>query len=202
MRVSLLLLSLLPVLVACSTSAPRSADSQPGLAPSGGTASSVEPAASFPAKVAGFSIAGRNVYADPRLGVAYHYQNGSTRCSVYAYDRGYGHIPDGIDNEIVRLEFDEARRDIRLAASAGAYSDLRELGRSHRVIDISAGKLSLLRADYRFRLRGRLRHSVLFVTGSRNRFLKMRCTWLSEKDRLGKSRMERFVHDVADFYLR
>ena len=144
----------------------------------------------------------REIYPDPRLGVGYHYEARGGRCSVYVYDRGYGHIPDGVQHELVRLEFAEARRDIRLAASRGIYRELRELGTSLRVVDTPAGRQSFLRADYSFRLRHVPRRSVLMLGGSRNHFLKLRCTWRRDADERGRKVLARFVHAVVGYYLK
>ena len=116
------------------------------------------------------------------LGVTLQYSAPHLKCSVYIYDREYSHIPDDLNDELVREEFEAAQRDVMSVnpdftpwPDRPARQD--SLERYYRVGD-----------DAR-------EASLLLLTTARRRFIKARLTWSREPviDRIALQSVDRLI---------
>jgi hypothetical protein len=104
----------------------------------------------------------------PGLGHSLNYKAPGVACSVCVYDRGLANIPDDVAGAVVQNEFEKALRDIDahrpdLAACSDQPPRQDCLERYYRVGD--AGHQA----------------SLLCLTTSRRRFIKLRVTWVRDQ---------------------
>jgi len=103
----------------------------------------------------------------PGLGHSLHYKAPGIVCSLYVYDRGHTGIPDDVTDDVIQKEFESANSEIANARpNLAAWPD-------------QALRQDCLASFYRVGDEGR-EVSLLLLTTSRGRFIKVRMTWFRE----------------------
>jgi len=133
---------------------------------------------SFPENIAGFKLISvtDNESAHPGLGYTAQYISSGVRFSIYEYSNGLAAIPDGIDSIAARDQFKQSV-DYVLSISPVAKV-VPSSGASQRFI---VGRTPLLHMVFSYpdQLTDTRENvwSHLYLTASRNNFIKIRCTY-------------------------
>lgn len=132
------------------------------------------PGIEFPNSVGGFARKFTQNYegTNPGLGSSVRYQRGAWWADVYVYDMGQSAIPDGADGTLVKAQYQQASGDILKAAEVGLYKSATALGTftmpRQGAAKFTCGAFSIADA------KGKALDSILCVTGSHNKFVKLR----------------------------
>ena len=82
----------------------------------------------FPQSIGVFNFDNKREYDDPRLGYGLNYRSeNNILLTVIVYDLGLIDIQDGTDGPKVRAQFNEAKKDIRVAVRQGYYRSVEPL---------------------------------------------------------------------------
>lgn len=75
----------------------------------------------FPDKLGGLTLQGRQTFGQKALGASYGYQNdwGSLRVGVYVYNGGLSRIPDNLDAAVVRRHFEQVIGEAKALQTMG-----------------------------------------------------------------------------------
>jgi hypothetical protein len=135
----------------------------------------------------------------PGRGYGYTYVASGIKATVYTYNLHYVDIPDGTDSSMVSKEFEKTINDVYTAEWLGVCQSVKTLSRSEIVLGSPSSELSVLRAHLAFELDDTGFNSFVFLTGYRNRFLKIRVTYPRESEKKAKKTLERFLYDLGMF---
>ena len=124
-------------------------------------------------------------YPDKNLGTRVSYKNGIAGCfaDFYLYNHGHSRIPDGPESDVVLETFSESEANIFEYARRGVYDNLRRLTPPGEVTPKYFESPPFRMSIFEYEVSGELRVSWLLVTGSRQHFLKIRCTCLASESR-------------------
>ena len=142
-------------------------------------------------------------YDDERLGVYVGYNAEGAKASVYIYDYGITDIGAGIRSEAVRQHWLSAKQDIESVVERGQYRSLKWVSGDDVIIDIASGTTVFCKAFMTFREVGpqgqesQLMHSELYLTGYKDRFLKVRFTYGDDNKRVGPDLRDAFLSELC-----
>lgn len=122
-------------------------------------------------------------YEQPGLGYSIDYdsQNG-LRFTIYVYDFGLESIPDGPFTEPARAQMKRAVGDIFRAREKGHYENVTTLWSGVMFLGDNDTSPKMRRASFRLRRNGQDFVSQLYLTGYKNHFIKVRCSFPSTKE--------------------
>ena len=135
----------------------------------------------------------------PELGYAWNYQIGRLlSATVYVYNLSVQAIPDGPSSPPVIAQFQRSLEDIRAAAQAKRYDQLKVV---KGPADCAFGSVVFRCITLSAIQNNAPIHTSLMVTGYRNHFVKVRLDWL-EGSELGQASVDRFVQTLVGTTLR
>lgn len=76
---------------------------------------------SLPKVIAGLPFAGAKKFEDPRLGLGITYENEGASLTLLIYNAGHKEIPQGLDSELLREQFEQAKADVQEAVRQGIW---------------------------------------------------------------------------------
>lgn len=133
----------------------------------------------FPATLAGLAIDSITDWEQkrPGMGQSIAYVSPQVKATIFIYTAGLPQIREGIESSSAQASFIQAMNEIFMAEKWGFLTSA-SLLESNRVAIASAGKvITLLHAAFQLGEDGTERLSYLYVTGYRNRFVKLRLTY-------------------------
>jgi hypothetical protein len=132
-------------------------------------------------QIDGFERSEIHKFDDPRLGysIAYSSANGLT-ATIYLYDKGVVSICDGA-SEVAKTELATASTDIAEATRRGQWLSMEGGAPMKSRFGIGPKSLEVWAATFKLGHRAGEVISDLFVAGRRGEFVKVRCTYLTEK---------------------
>ena len=139
----------------------------------------------FPQELAGLKRGEIHPYsAHDSEGVAIAYGiREETSATIYVFSRiGIKVSHDGV-SEVVDAELDEAMKAVRELEERGLYSSLKEYTALPECLGTSAGNQSWAKAAFTARTEGTFIISLLYLTGFRGYFIKLRLTTNSPEDK-------------------
>lgn len=122
-------------------------------------------------------------YEQPGLGysVDYDSQNG-LRFTIYVYDFGLESIAEGPFTEPARAQMKRAVGDIFRAREKGHYENVTTLWSGVIFLGDTDTSPKMRKASFRLRRNGQDYVSQLYLTGFKNHFIKVRCSFPSTKE--------------------
>ncbi|MBE3099203.1 MAG: hypothetical protein IMZ44_18970 [Planctomycetes bacterium] len=142
----------------------------------------------FPLTMGRFTFAGSQKYDKPELGVSIRYKASepvSIRADIYVYDLGKKDLGNGIESEAVKAAFEQAKADITRMETTKRYKDVKPLPQEPVVLKVGEKELPMLGAAFEFTMlpppgtsaSPEAVASHLFLTGYKDKFLKVRLTY-------------------------
>lgn len=116
------------------------------------------------------------VYSPASLGFSYNYNSTEAgRITLYVYDGGRKAIPNELTG-LVNDEFQKAKSDIKAAADAGYYQNVKMDKDETVTLGGSAGKVKSLHVFMTFSSNGTKLDSEIYLFAYKNHFVKIRAT--------------------------
>jgi hypothetical protein len=120
-------------------------------------------------------------FDDPRLGYSVTYRSpAGLAATVYVYTGGVAAIPDGA-SEVARAELAKATADVMEAKRRGVWTSVDGGQPREERFGTGPRPLAVWAASFRLGHAEGEAISDLYVTGRRGEFVKIRCTYLSER---------------------
>jgi hypothetical protein len=140
-------------------------------------------------------------YDRPELGVSIRYTGaGPIKADVYVYDLGRTGLGRGTRSPAVKDAFQQAQGALFLMEKRRYYQDVKKLSEDKTALDTPSGKLAMLRAAFQYRQARRagvddqrLRTSYLLLTAYKDKYLKVRFTYVDQKDTKGEEALNAFL---------
>jgi hypothetical protein len=120
---------------------------------------------------------GTNRYSDRRLGRSFSYGVSGISLTIYVYDYGLSHIPDGPDSVHACEQFERARREIEEGEN---YQNVVLRGQSTRRMTLGADTPLVREAHYELDRNGIHAVSMLWLTAADGYFVKLRLSLRGE----------------------
>lgn len=157
----------------------------------------------FPAQVANVpkvrSVDYGKTFHKPGVGYSWGYQSGREfLATVYLYNLDIRGIPDGAASQQVVSQFQQALQDIRQAAAARKYDQLKVI---RGPADCTAGSLTFRCITMSAMRDGRPLHTGLMLTAYRGYFLKLRLDWF-DGAKFTQATVDRFVQTLIATIVR
>ncbi len=159
----------------------------------------------FPDAIAQFTRVEVQELSDQRLGVAIRYVvPGLAKADLFIFDLGMREIETGVASRLVISQFERMKRDIFTLQDRGLYSDVKSLGEPSDIELPRIGDLRLLHARPSYSERapsGELKSKVFshaYLTGYRNKFLKIRITYPVNAEEAGEKAAQQLLEGLRD----
>ena len=163
----------------------------------------------FPPKLSDLDFAGKETYPLPELGYSIRYVlSNLVKLDIYAYDKGLPNISDGVSSAVVIDEFSQTVNALQALEDMGKIKNLKKLDEGIRELKGKSGTNTFLWARHTHEqcredgvVSSDPRVSETYLTGFRNKFLKLRITYKQatpDGERLTKEAIEAFGLLLSD----
>jgi hypothetical protein len=150
----------------------------------------------FPRELAGLRRLNIHVNKNPRLGVAVTYGLEETMTiTVYTYTLGAKSVPEGVDSDEVRLQFNSIYVTLQHLRRKGTYHTVKYVEEDVAVLGKGEEAILLLQGNFRvrFEAEGTWYLSRAYMCGFRNHYLKIRCTYPESARKAGEETIDRLL---------
>jgi hypothetical protein len=158
----------------------------------------------FPDKLGEFSRVAVEEYKDKNFGVRVSYQLMSiARLDVYIYHAGHKQIGAGPDSEQVKSQYDQMKKGLYAVERAGLYSEVMLVSESQPALTTPAGELKFRQAYFTYKQNAQqaggqtLMHSHAYLTGHKDRFLKLRVTYTGADQAQAEAAHKKLLADLG-----
>ncbi|MEW6303957.1 MAG: hypothetical protein AB1705_10830 [Verrucomicrobiota bacterium] len=130
----------------------------------------------FPKEIKTFERSEWHRFDEPELGYSVAYNSLTSAVTVYVYHGGLKRIQSGAGKE-AKQQFEQAKRDILMAQRLGGYRSVKPLGDTEIKLGGETNGLTALKATFEIARNEGETMSMLVLTGHKNHFVKLRCTY-------------------------
>jgi hypothetical protein len=142
----------------------------------------------LPQNIGPLRYQGQSRSSDRRLGRSYAFNASGISLSIYVYDHGIAHIPEGQDSVPLCLQYEGAKGEIE---RGGNYDNVRLRAETSRRVGFDAGSAVTREAVYEFERHGIAAVSVLWLLAADGHFVKLRLSLRAEiADELEEARTQ------------
>jgi hypothetical protein len=142
----------------------------------------------LPQNIGPLRYQGQSRFSDRRLGRSYAFNASGISLSIYVYDHGIPHIPEGRDSVPLCLQYEGAKGEIE---RGGNYDNVRLRAETSRRLADDAGAVLAREAVYEFDRQGIAAVSVLWLLAADGHFVKLRLSLRAEiADELEEARIQ------------
>lgn len=119
--------------------------------------------------------------------------------NVYAYDLGEKAIPDGIDAEVVKKQFEQVKNDVIQKQGPKGWHSVKHIADSRAGLGADKGAPPALKSEFETTLKegGPKMGSLIYLLGYRNRFLKIRVTYMAEQKKTCVEEFEKLLSELG-----
>jgi hypothetical protein len=119
------------------------------------------------------------------------------RVSIYVYDLGIDGIADGAFSETVKQQLEQAKGDIRRAREQGRYQAAEEVQADVVVLGETDTAPKMRHARFKLRRDDRDWISHIYLTGHRQKFVKVRCSFPAEHEVASEKLLARVLSQLS-----
>ncbi|WP_398496116.1 hypothetical protein [Variovorax sp.] len=151
---------------------------------------------SFPDRVGGLQLQGRETFAQKALGSATRYRSdGHLLASTYVYTGGLSSIPEGTESAVVRKHFAQVIDEAKQMEAMGHASKVTVPATPGQVTQFAGCGPQFIWKAFEMDLDGNLIVSNTYLTAVRNNFVKLRISY-PKTDITGRQSADRFIEDI------
>ena len=139
------------------------------------------------------------------LGASIRYSDQApTRADIYLYDWGKTGLGTGRLSAAVRSHFEGMKRGILAMQENGSYLDVRKLSDEETALETGAARVPMLHASYAYAEKDPTQEnkciSHLFLSTYKDKFFKIRFTYLEDKRAQGEQALKAFLVDCGKLF--
>lgn len=152
---------------------------------------------SFPDKVGGLRLDGRETFPQKALGSATRYRNeGRLLASTYVYTGGLSNIPEGTDSSAVRQHFAQVIDEVKQMEAAGHARRVTIPPAPGQVTQLPGCGPQFIWRTFEMDLDGNQLVSNTYLTVVRNNFVKLRISYPKADAADGRQSADRFIEGI------
>ena len=119
--------------------------------------------------------------------------------NVYAYDLGEKEIPDGIDSEVLKKQFEQVKKDVTGQQGPKGWHSVKHVADGRAGLGPDKGAPQALKSEFETTMKegGPAMTSLIHLLGHKNRFVKIRITYKAEQKKTCEEEVGRLLGELG-----